>query len=182
MLTFLFSFFVESAKVEKKIDAARVEIASRQRLQMRLQSLFTSLKRGNFQPTFYTKIFPEEENASLITLFDNGIDPDPAFSGAVLSRIYLDEENNLSLVLWPVEKEKTRPWRKEILLSNVTSFSFEFMKASPLGWQPNWQKSPEIPSLIRLTVRTSQKEPLKFAFILPSAEPMPTYFPAGRKA
>ena len=184
MLTYLFSFFVESAKLEKRLDTARTEIVSRQLLQTRLQTLFSNLKKGSFQTTFYTKQFPNEKNQSLLALFDNGIDPDPAFSGAVLARIYLDESKNLSLALWPAEKGKNHPWRKEILLSNVSSYTFEFLKKEReplLEWATKWKPSSDIPSIIRLSIVQSEKEPLRFAFFLPSTEPIPTYFNGGKK-
>ena len=184
MLTYLFSFFVESAKLEKRLDTARTEIVSRQLLQTRLQTLFSNLKKGAFQPTFYTKQFPDEKNQSLLALFDNGIDPDPAFSGAVLARIFLDENKNLSLALWPAEKGKNHPLRKEILLSNVSSYSFEFLKKerqSPLEWAAKWKPASDLPSIVRLSVVQSEKQPLRFAFFLPSSEPIPTYYEGGKK-
>lgn len=184
MLTYLFSFFVESAKLEKRIDEARTEIVSRQLLQTRLQTLFSNLKKGSFQTTFYTKQFPDEKNQSLLLLFDNGADPDPSFSGAVLARIFLDENKHLSLALWPAEKGKNHPWRKEILLSNVASYSFEFLKKerqTPLEWVSKWKPSPTIPCIVRLSVVQAEKQPLRFAFFLPSSEPIPTYYEGGRK-
>ncbi len=196
LLTFLFSFFVESAKIETKLEAARHEIISRQHLQMRLQSVFMGLDRSSTH-SLYTKVFPDEKQISLIATFDQGIDPDPAFSGPILGRIYLDEEKNLTFATWPLEKEKNLPWRKEILLSGVSDFEFEFLaqkkekelkeKSRPINasleWLFQWPKSrPEIPSIIRLTVRKEKQPPLQFAFILPSPEPLVTYWEGGFKS
>lgn len=191
LLTFLFSFFVESAKIETKLEAARHEIISRQHLQMRLQSVFMGLS------SLYTKVFPDEKQISLVATFDQGIDPDPAFSGPILGRIYLDEEKNLTFATWPLDKEKNLPWRKEILLSDVSDFEFEFIarkkekelkeKSRPINasleWLFHWPKSrPEIPSIIRLIVRKEKQPPLQFAFILPSSEPLVTYQEGGFKS
>ncbi|HSX27121.1 MAG TPA: hypothetical protein VLE89_08980 [Chlamydiales bacterium] len=194
LLTFLFSFFVESAKIEKRLETARVEISSRQYLQMRLQSIFSNIDRASFQAPLYTQLFPEEKNASLVATFDNGIDPDPIFSGTVLGRIYLDEKKQLVLATWPIDKD--RSWRKEILLSNVSNYEFEFLAQkteekgakkrtinSTLEWRSNWPIARlETPSVIRLLVWKEKKDPVRFAFILPSPEPMITYWEGGRRS
>jgi len=189
LLSFLFSFLVGSAKMEKRLETARAEITSRALVQTRLQAVLSSLHAGSEH--LYTKRFERESSPSLIATFDNGIDPDPAYSGPILGRVFIDEEKNLCLASWPLGKEKKQPWRKEILLSNVKSFEFAFLgknngskhdekeHVSPLNaalaWHSAWAKSQsEIPSMIRLTVQ-KEKEALRFAFILPSVEPFVTY-------
>lgn len=200
LLTFLFSFFVESVKIEKKLDAARTEITARQHLQTRLQAVLTGIHRESAEAPFYTQLLQEEMKESLMAVFDNGIDPDPAFSGPVIGRIYLDEQSNLSLATWPLgPKEKKQPWRKEVLLSHVEDFEFEFMAQkkeeatikkekikpinSTLEWRTRWPKSQtEIPPVIRLSVwEENQKDPLRFAFLIPSVEPLATYWEGGKK-
>lgn len=180
LLTVLFSFFVESAKNEKKLDTARMCIAARGHLQTRLQTIFTSLD----QKTFYTKTFDKEKTSSLVFRFDNGIDPDPDFSGLILGRIYLDPEHNLRLAMWPATEEKVRPWRSEILQKNVKSFEFAFLGPNngskentiPItpnhAWLSEWAKSlGKVPSTIRLKIyENGSREPVPYAFILPISE------------
>lgn len=193
MLTFLFSFFVESARIEKKLDTARMAISNRGHLQTRLQTLLSAIDTGSSEPYLYTKQFEKEKSISLVTLFDNGIDPDPAYSGSIMGRIFLDSDKNLCLATWPLENEKNRPWRKEVLLPRVKSFEFEFLgkrtasehgkkeKITPinanLAWRTKWAKFQSgVPSIIRLRViEENGAEPLQFAFILPSFEPLVTY-------
>ncbi len=196
LLTFLFSFFAESAKMEKKLETMRSEITARQNLQTRLQAVLTGIARESSTETpFYTD---REQGESLVAVFDNGIDPDPAFSGQIIGRIYLDEQANLSLATWPLERKEEKenhpwPWRKEILLSNIEGFEFEFLSQkkeenrtkkektkpvnSKLEWRYSWPKSrSDIPSMIRLSVRKKREnEPLRFAFLIPSPEPIATY-------
>lgn len=187
LLTFLFSFFVESARIEKKLDTARMAVSNRAHLQTRLQTVFGSLDPNGL----YTQQFEKEKNLSLIATFNNGIDPDPAYSGSILSRIFLDEEKNLCLVTWPLDQE-SHPWRKEVLLAHVEHFEFEFLgengahkgkeKIRPitpnLAWRSHWEG--KNPSIIRLKVREEkQKEPLQFAFLLLTTDFLVTY--AGRK-
>lgn len=193
VLTFLFSFFVESARIEKKLDTARMAISNRGFLQTRLQTILSAIDTGSSEPYLYTKQFEKEKSISLITLFDNGIDPDPAYSGPIKARIFIDEEKNLCLATWPLGMKKNIPWRKEVLMPHVNSFEFEFLgkrtasdhgkkeKIKPinatLAWRTEWAKFQSgIPSIIRLRiVQEKSKEPLQFAFILPSPDPFVTY-------
>jgi hypothetical protein len=193
LLTFLFSFFVESAKLEKKLEKARIAINERSYLQTRLQNVLCLVDQGSISPYFYTKVFEKEKQLSLVTIFDNGIDPDPLFSGPINGRVFMDEEKNLCLSLWPLEEEKKGMWRKEILLSSIDAFEFEFLgkksaiehgekeKIRPLTaslcWRTGWSRSfNTIPSMIRLTVKQG-KETLRFAFILPTQDLFVTYQP-----
>lgn len=166
-------------------------IVHRAHLQNRLQSILSSIDRSASEPFFYTKQFEKEKSLSLIAIFDNGIDPDPAFSGSIMGRIYLDEESNLCLVSWPISKAKERPWRKEVLFPKVKSFEFEFLgkkgveegkekvrAITPnLVWKSSWAKNErQIPGIIRLMLtEEGNKEPIRYAFILPTMEPFVTY-------
>jgi hypothetical protein len=168
---------VESARWETKLDAARNTIDSRASLQTRLQSLFTSITPGEF----YTK------KEDLFFGFDNEVDPDPAFSGAISAKVHLDEKNHLVLTTWPANNEKTS--RKEILLHNVDHVEFEFLgkkgtekeKMRPINaqyaWRFTWAKTDlATPSSIRLLVwEKNQPDPVRFAFLLPTSEPFITY-------
>ncbi len=128
-----------------------------------------------------------------MTIFDNGIDPDPMFSGQVEGKIYLDEKKNLRLMTRPLGQEEEAPARNEILFAQVDSFAFEFLgrKTAPDSgvketfrpitaeycWRSCWPKNlKEAPSIIRLLVyEKSNKEPTSYTFILPILEPFATY-------
>lgn len=184
-----------SAQFETKINSARVALLERERLQIRLQDIFLSLEQKN--GSIYTKKIPKESCSSLVVRFDNGIDPDPMFSGCVLGRIFLDKEKNLSLAVWPEKSDEAkRPWRKEILLSNIDRFHVEFLCRNPTPLPPSeisrnvksekkyvWESSlpkekNEIPIIIRLTA-FQQETPLSFAFFPPSSEEIITYWEKG---
>lgn len=187
LLSLLFSFMVQSLRVEKKMEKARSAILERQNLQIRLQDLFTTISPGAEHPALYTQLFPKEKKISLVTLFDNGIDPDPLFSGIVIGRIYLDELNNLCLVYWPRDPFINRHWRKEILISDISDMSFQFLTTDEnvdlknslhikAVWLNSWIKGKKgIPSIVRMMIK--QKETtLQFAFRLTNSNPTPTYW------
>lgn len=172
-----------SAVFETKIDSARNTLLERGYLQSRLQDLFFSVQRDRLHP-IYTQHFPDEKKTSLIAVFDNGIDPDPIFSGVVLGRIFLDEQRNLSLIIWPLEgNEKKHPWRKEILLSHIDDFRFELLDPSgtELVWSDEWPKNRQgIPSMVRLFISQNGLS-LPFAFFFSSFEPLITYTETNSK-
>lgn len=180
LVSVLFSFMVQSMSVEEKIERARKCILERQSLQIRFQDLLTTLAPHSGGPPLYTIPFSSKEPMSLIATFDNGIDPDPSFSGIVTARIYVDENKNLCLVYWPLDyAQGNRSWRKEILLSNVTDFSFNFLKLDPkknsVIWDSSWAKSNlQPPSLIRMSCKQND-EILQFAFHLGYSHPIPTW-------
>jgi len=186
LLTFLFTSLSKSAQFETKIESARSVLLERQRLQARLQDLFLSLRDSSL----YTKRFPKEKKESVVAIFDQGIDPDPAFSGSIVGRIYIDEEKNLSLAIWPLEKAgKKRPWRKEILLSNVEDFEFLFLGKNTgpaihpvnaqFAWYDTWpEERLDTPPMARLKVRQKGID-LFYAFFRASPEPLPTYWEEG---
>jgi hypothetical protein len=177
MICLLFSFMVQSSRVEKKMEKARISILERQHLQIRMQDVFTTLIPNATDSCLYTKIFPNEKT-SIIVHFDNGIDPDPLFSGNVIGRIYLDENQDFCLVYWPCCTEKSPSWRKEILFSKVSDFSIQFLKpleSKHATWVSNWSKEGrQLPSIIRLTLKQKDSS-LHFAFRLPNINPIPTY-------
>ncbi len=123
---------------------------------------------------------------NLILIFDNGIDPDPAFSGSILGKIFVDDSHNFCLATWPLHQDKNLLWRKEVLFPHVESFEFEFLGENAtehgkkeaikpinatLAWRTHWPKSPQkMPSIVRLKIEEEkEKEPLQFAFILPAS-------------
>jgi hypothetical protein len=143
--------------------------------------------------SLHTKKLPGDKKESLITIFDQGIDPDPAFSGPVLGRIYLDGENNLCLAVWPLGKEKGPfPWRNEILLPQVEDFQFyllgEKTDAAALivnakfAWFKHWPETrSDAPSMIRLVIR-HQGIDLDYAFSFANPEPLVTYWEEGYRS
>jgi len=139
-------------------------------------------------------------STNLVFLFDNGVVLDKNFANFVLARLYLDRENKLTLAIWPAperwEANVAPPIKKEILLENVDSLSFEFFippeknrKASeklpdtkqvvaepePKGsWTNAWSSDyRQIPALIRVKVArkiNESEEKALFTFSLPNTE------------
>lgn len=177
LLSFLFISMAQSASFETKIEQSRKILLQRQSFQARLQDLFLSIKQS---PAFYTQKFPKEPHDSLIALFDHGIDPDPAFSGLLSARLFIDSEHNLCLATWPESRDDSkRPWRKEVLLSDVDRWDWEFFSHEetlhsrlPCAWTHHWPKTKQKnPMMVKLTI-SQKKHTFSFAFFLPAEEPI----------
>ena len=190
LIAVLLQFFAASVRVDRKIDLARQRLYHYENLSIRLHSLLGGIVLRSELPdspesSLYTL---QEEKQSLTAIFDNGIDPDPIFSGPIRAKLFLDAQD-LYLDLSPLEKMDPVPHRKELLFSGVTAIAFQFLakknsqdldpQAAPIGnafeWRTNWPKNRwDIPSLIRFTLTT--KEGSKgFAFFLPFFEPSIVY-------
>jgi len=169
LITSVFSAYAQMIKLDAKMGKIRTSILERQHLSSRLQGIFLSSKESSF----YSKPFPEEKKESLVLIFDNGIDPEPAFSGQILARLFLDSKKRLVLATWPLEKKK-KAWRKEILLTNVEDFRLFFLDPTKeeVSWLDRLSKEKGIsPPIIRLFVKQNG-HPLSFAFFLPSNLPI----------
>src|SRR5262249_42173101 len=117
---------------------------------------------------------------SIVFTFCNGVRPNPDFSGNVIARLYVDNDQNFCLAIWPNKTtEKVKPMIKEILLENVEKVSFEFyrpdiqgVKQENPGWQNDWLKDQKLPGMLRINLnlpkedREERKE-LNFLFHLP---------------
>lgn len=169
LLTLLFSFLVQNAKMETKLDIVRQEISKRGYFQTRLQHILSAMDKGS---PFYT------DEGALLFQFDHGIDPNHLFSGYLYGKIE-QEKDKIIFKMWPEEEELAR---KEILFTGVKRFAFEFLgpnrdseKIRPINaqfaWASIWHDSWHYPSIIRLLIYESdKKEPLTFAFLIPTAE------------
>lgn len=165
LLSLLFRFFAGSVKLDQKISEARSALYQRQHFQTRISSLLNSIApRSSIAPSpgssFYTL---NEKIPSLVAIFDNGIDPDPLFSGPILGKIYIDAGSNLTLALWPLEKTGKNLYRKEILLSGVENMRFQFLakkiRSKAILKQsrsiPHWNGVPIGPKTVGISHRSS---------------------------
>jgi hypothetical protein len=157
LLTTVFQFLLSTTKVEKSIEQAQNVLIERERLQEKLEAIFTTVDHQ-----FFT------EKNELHVLFDAGIDPDPLFSGQQRAIFYCNEQKDFCCTQKQIKDEKA--CRTEILLKNVGSLKWEFWDNAKLQWTSQWPKEKGAhPSLIRLRVRGA-KEMHELAFILPSSE------------
>ena len=175
ILLALFSFYVQFSRAEHKLDLVRTELIPIQHMRVRLNQLFSALLPPEGQSsTFHT------EGGEVMFVFDNGVDPEPIFSGAIRGKLYLDGSGQFVFEQSPLG-EGNLPLRREILCSKVEQMEFQFFHVKRLyndargEWQTEWPaKQHELPPMVRLSLKKGGKEE-KFAFLVPTAGLMATY-------
>lgn len=175
--------------VEKKLTNIKEAFYPTHYTQTKLSKVFNDLiipKNRSILAQKYPSLYSyssEEEQDSLLVLFNNGIDIDPKFSGEVIGRIFLNKEtNDLELIIWPID-EKNHPsdFRKEVLLKDISDFSFSFFdpmqdETPPTPeWTDKWEKVDYFPPIVKLNVEYEKKEKETFYFFPPSSSAMITY-------
>jgi hypothetical protein len=129
----LFSSFKEFSIAKTTLRKDKELILNRQKLQLRLGQIFSSLKT--------LKI---ENNACHLS-YDNGIDLEKEFRGQLEAMLLIDK-GRLALVTWP-EKGKAR---KEIISESAKSFSFSFFDTKTGAWAPNYPE--QKPLMMKITI------------------------------
>ena len=189
LLTALLHFFAASLQLSRKVDLARNRLYEYEHLSMRLQTLLTNISsQSDLSDLADAFFYTVQEESSLVAIFNNGIDPDPLFSGPIRAKLFL-KNHDLILDLSPLEKMAKPMHRQETLLSEVNSLKLQFLakkdslyldpQATPIGnsfeWRTNWPKKRwDLPSHIRLFLETVQGTQ-SFAFSLPFSEPTIIY-------
>ncbi|MEN9654215.1 MAG: hypothetical protein RL235_327, partial [Chlamydiota bacterium] len=85
LLALLFSVITSQLKIHVLMSRAKAKAIEWQQVQLRIQDAILGI-----DGFLYTARLSDEKQPSLIFRFDNGIDPDPAFSGVVQGRLYVD--------------------------------------------------------------------------------------------
>lgn len=193
LLVFIFGAFNEMTKINQMTEQAEAESFQLRYTGMRLSYIFERIvneKHSARKFFFYAEPagsaisnFP-----SLICTFDNEVRKNPAFSGDVLARIYLDTNQSLCLAIWPLHVENPKEWlHREVLMENVSELNFSFYaapklkktietgteKKNPLRgqWQTEWLfEYGEMPSLVKINLKNNSKEDKTFHFVLPSSK------------
>ena len=129
----LFSSFKEFSLAKTSIRKDKELILSRQKLQLRLGQIFSSLKT-----------LKVENNACHLS-YDNGIDLDKDFRGQLDAMLLIDR-GRLALVTWPENGEA----RKEILCESAKSFSFKFFDTKTGLWTPTYPE--QKPMMMKITI------------------------------
>jgi hypothetical protein len=127
ILGMIFSTLHQETVLQHRIHKMQQETLSKMDLQQRLDKIFSNISPPD-PISNHRSMYSSDSHESLFVFFDNGIDPDPIFSGIVQGLINLDKTN---LVLhYYVDDE---PARTMILKENVQSLAFEFMMQTSDG-------------------------------------------------
>jgi hypothetical protein len=184
LLTVIFGFFRELSKLDEFTHHQQTKTFQRRYLEFRLSYLFSRLinEKDSQKKFFFFLDHPDpsaevSEFNSLVFTYNNGVRLDPAFSGDLLARLYVNKNNQLCLVSWPsVSADDPPPYgdmQKEILLDNVAGIRFDFFAALPKNsstppsingpikgsWQEEWSLAyKQMPSLLKTTLMLKEQK------------------------
>lgn len=203
ILSALMFFYQQIIYLNSKYDANQKESFQLRFLENRLSDILPkAVPEKTAKKDFY--FFTESDqrglfknnSPSLVFTFDNGVDINKSFSNHVLGRIYLDPKGNLTLGMWPSparwDEQEIPEMRKEILMENVSSLSFQFFipqdkaeeavpnnqknaKVEPqprLSWVNRWQQNyQQLPAIIKVEITRKadgNEKQITYAYPLPN--------------
>jgi Prokaryotic N-terminal methylation motif len=169
LMATLFDYFKQSSLINIKAHKAKGEIVCREKFQGRLNAIFSRITPiDDKSPCFYTQSIEGAPGSALIFSFDNGLDRDPNFCGAVKGALYLNRDKNIALSLFG----KNGDVKHQILWSDVRHFNVECFDKKKMKWTKQWSKKAESPPImIKLSIDEMQsKTPIAFGFTLPLEE------------
>lgn len=164
ILSILFSYFVQTTRIDIKISSAKKEVLERQYLQTKLKQVFASIS----YPADSKKntMFLSSKNY-LYFFFDNQIDPDPDFSGKVMGKLAVNKEKKLILSIYSKNKK-----RKETILNNVNQAKYDFLikDSNKYLWKTSIPDE-DLPYIIKISLNND----FTFAFFIDSEQTVVTY-------
>jgi len=188
LLTVLMGIYSQTVKTQHSIERS---------LQSNFQLLYAQFRLNQVIPTILNPAddkdnqgwaFYTQSPHSLVFTYDNGAGSGSLFSNEVIGRLFVDQQNRLMLLTWPVPKryaDVDPPMRVEVLLENVSGLTFDFYKPEPsetkqqkisperktgeygsgfTTWSP---QEKDLPALMRIIVTCEgDKKPVLYAFVL----------------
>jgi len=176
ILSALTTAFYRISKSEAKVSILKEQALQRQKLQLRLTPIFSSLyeegdemlKKDSFIP-LQIKSFSQFLGPALVFTYNNGVDPIPSFCGQVIGMISLNTRHELCLFTWPSEQENQTQMRKEVLLEKAKSLSFRFFNREKKNWEETWEKEVDLPAFFKIQIE-KQKRSFEWIFF-PNGDP-----------
>jgi hypothetical protein len=136
LLVFVFGFFRELSGISRMTEESQKQSFHMRYLESRLGFIFERIVNENEDKarTFYFYTQPINRSfssaPSLILTFYNEVRLDPAFSGDVLGRLYVDLDKRLCLAMWPLHvSDPHEHLQEEVLMENVIDVSYSFYAA-----------------------------------------------------
>lgn len=172
ILGVLLSAYFQAQSLSRDGEKLQREIQPKRALAARLEEIFFNLETPKLNEQFF--FTPAE--GELLFSYNNGANLDPAFSGEVLGRLFLDDKGHLVMLTWPPRKlwpEGGFPsFRREVLLENVEAVQFQFFATAKdtltARWVESWtRESQDLPGIIQLMITLKGSSAETFFFFVP---------------
>ena len=184
LLSFLFNFFAQIIKVEKKIKITQHDLIEREHFQVKIKNVFSKISSIDIDDQTITMYTPKENEKTLFVIFDNGIDPDPHFSGPILGKFFIKNEN-FYLQTYPIINNKIiyDSFREEKILSSIFSIKYFFLMENEISQEKDSSEKLTkmlkytsrykkgnifLPPIIKMTIIDKNQKTFNFAFFTPS--------------
>ena len=185
----LFTLFWHNVRISGELNRIKQNSEKLRSAHTYLQNVFSRLILKDENHFFYSPNPNEKsrsENSlgnSLVFIFNNGIDRETGFSYDVMARLYVDNNKQLALVIWPgssLEQSKPENFRKDVLLDNIEEMKIEFWKANSSQtefpkeklekWLDFWEKDyQDLPTVIKIYLKYNSnkgEEEIIFSFLV----------------
>jgi len=212
LLMIVFGFFRDISIINSETEKIQKENFQLRYMDSRLNKILQHINETGdkqYSQNFFFYLEPTLKEISnfpsLIFSFDNQARLDPDFSSYVLARLFVDHQNQLCLMTWPLINEKEEEiyekMKKEILLTHVEDLAFRFysppeQKLDPKDFNPDtidpentspkknkWYEQEwflsfnQLPAIFQLHITRDSGDSVVFSYVLPSK--LPVYYPAG---
>lgn len=175
----------------REVSKARKESFYLLYSQFRLGHIIPKIEIASHSDRYWFYTSTEEDNPSLVFVYDNDVDGNPLFADRVLGKLYVDSQQRLILATWPLPKRnftQSPPMRKEVLLEGVVRLEFRFYQpprrdvgekqidledtAFYNDWHPTWLVDRDkIPAIITIDVEVDNiSKRIVMDFVLPKTE------------
>ncbi len=141
-----------------QIEKARAEMHGEHLLDLRLHQIFEKLTKK-----IYVAPHDDAIGNALYFLFDNGIDPDPYFSGQVNGVLFASKENRSSLCV------RLNDQREEVFVTDIDHFSIQVFHPDTGKWQSEWMHG-HFPPMVRIKINEKV-----YSYIIPKGLPKAVY-------
>lgn len=149
LISFLWQTYYHLQKQLVIMEKRKSESLQKLFFQEKISKLFSYIETEDGEKLLYTIKDRSRSQPTLIFKTKLPIDPDPDFSGLILSGLYLSEQGELCLVHW-ASKDKMRV---EVLLQNISSYQMLFYDPLKKEWNDQWTEKMEgIPAMIKCKV------------------------------
>lgn len=168
----LLSAYFQAESLSRDGEKMQRAIQPKRALAARLEEIFVNLETPKQNEQFF---FTPTVNELLFS-YHNGANLDPAFSGEVLGRLFLDDKGHLVMLTWPPRKLWPEggfpPFRREVLLEGIQEIRFKFFATAAetlaARWVEIWPKeTQDLPGIIQLIITPHNAAPENFYFFVP---------------
>jgi type II secretory pathway pseudopilin PulG len=145
VLSFLFSLLRQTLEKKQEIAQLKQLMLPREMMRLKINQIISSLAKED--SNIWTDQY--ENYPALFFCYENK-DKDPHFCGTIHSALYVN--NHKQLILSTFSKQNSK--RDELLLENVSVFTFELFDQTKVIWQSEWPSSKkQLPEMLCLHLK-----------------------------